>query len=206
MPLFDMPSSPPHPQVSNDLILITSFLILIHLFFTFPLFRLRIFSSSFFLEYEPTNYNLSHMSNIKVFYKKVAFWTESSNIMQYIKHAGKPPELPSYIWGMQAILWSQLDGLEGRIVFGTSSCHACLTFAVYYTYVGYGTFVFHSSGSQPKRLLPPPFHPSTRDREQGQSCTVKFFYEIPGFILTKLSRDCVLFMSRRDFYRIIVPI
>jgi hypothetical protein len=35
--------------------------------------------------------------------------------------------------------------------------------------------------------------------------TVKNFYEIPGFILTKLSRDCVFFMSRRDFYRIIVP-
>ncbi len=36
--------------------------------------------------------------------------------------------------------------------------------------------------------------------------TVKKFYEIPGLILTKLSRDCVLCMSRRDFYWIIVPI
>ena len=30
--------------------------------------------------------------------------------------------------------------------------------------------------------------------------TVKNFYEIPGFILTKLSRDCVFFMCIRDFF------
>jgi hypothetical protein len=30
--------------------------------------------------------------------------------------------------------------------------------------------------------------------------TVKNFYEIPGFILTKLSRDCVFFMCIRYFF------
>jgi hypothetical protein len=64
----------PPPHVSDDLILIPSFLSSL---FTFSL-RFLLFASLFLahlfcLKYEPTNYHLSHKSNIKLFYKKGYF-------------------------------------------------------------------------------------------------------------------------------------
>ncbi len=67
----------------------------------------------------------------------------------YLRHAGDP-------------LWPQLDGLEGRIIFGTSSCHAS---HLLYIIPMQGTA--HSSstpqGPSQRGYLPPP-HLSTRTR------------------------------------------